>query len=783
MYGYTMFTSHRKIYTGIFFIIGIVGSFVAWEWVRQNEYDDRYDRFKAVNQLVSNGIFRANRDIINNKDVARFIMTQQESLTKENFDTFTQLTFGEPRGKGRGIREIITSWNPRVENSDIPLFIEKYSTDHPTLDTPSFTSDTEIWPALYQLPLVNGRIGVDLYTNPIAKDILDLMIEFQDNYITPRFTGPNNEVLVLALQPVFKDEVVIGCISRDINIGDYLDSIFRLAIDKVDRRTVGDDLARELLTEFNDVRFRAYIVPKISDEFILYDLDQSVAGDVHMPSQDFLDTKGETFEYVDRIDDNSDLYIICKSDIKIDNTDGLLVLLVLIFATCAISCVMFVWSKLLSQRKNALDIAIVQSEHKSKFVSEMSHEFRTPLNGIMGMMDLIKSEQASGIVKKYMGIVESCSSIMLSLVNDILDFSKIEAGCMKIIRCTTCIRTILKETVSVMRVTYCKKDQFSRGKVSLILKIDKSVPEGYSEIDDVRVRQIIVNLMSNALKFTNNGNVTLTVGCRDENVDEGDSRLYCSVTDTGIGMSQEAVSKLFRPFSQVHDAREVKAGGTGLGLVICKRLCESMGGSITCESVEGKGTTFSFDCVFGKPEDITDDGYYSEEWDLSIPVELCEDEYIVDSASKSVSEDVGACFTRRSGTSTKPSIIIADDVNINRLLLDRMLENINADIHFAKDGMELVTKCTERKFSLILSDVQMPIMSGAEAMRLISTGTGPNCDTPIISVSGSTHEEGTAVDKIMKPVVRSVLYEKLAKWLCDEEITWIHENWEKKVKS
>jgi len=393
------------------------------------------------------------------------------------------------------------------------------------------------------------------------------------------------------------------------------------------------------------------------------------------------------------------------------------------------------------------------------------------------MMDLIKTKETSIIVKKYMGIAESCSSMMLSLVNNILDFSKMESGNMTIVRCSASVRTIIEEVMNIMRVTYKTKEN----ELSVMLKceIDSSVPKGLSEIDDVRVRQVIVNLLSNALKFTKSGSVTLKASCGNTSVKLGDTRLHISIIDTGIGMSAEGISRLFKPFSQVHNARQIKAGGTGLGLVICKNLCEAMEGSISCESAPGHGTTFSFDCVFGLPENQEYTGEEKVmEWDLSkqLTVEDGEEEYIVEKASKPVYSTIGSCFTRRSSTSVRPSIICADDVNINRLLLDRMLQPLKINVHFARDGEELVKYCNQRKFSLILTDMVMPIMNGDEASRIIATGTGPNKDTPIIAITGSSEEEGMVVDFIAKPVARHLLYSKISKWITDEEVTWIYEN-------
>ena len=687
------------------------------------------------------------------------------------------------------------SWVPIVKPEERESFVNDSSIESPgyeilLIDENSqiFTrpvDDADMWPLLHANPLFNEEIrGVDLFF--FWKSDIERMIETGDTVIGDLFfldtfdnilKFSNENSVYNILQPVYSlnTSEIIGIYARLF----FPSEIILISLEDSDIDDVDDHQVSIFRIRSNGFKETVFVEDRDhqSDEF----------------SEEIIFKKG-TNSYTDSVDIRGDTLSVTMTSNTIPEfqTYGV-ILLVSIFATFMVSIMYFQQinisenNKLLAyQRKKALNIAIFESEHKSRFVSEMSHEFRTPLNGIMGMVDLIKSQPISPVVKKYMGIAESCSDIMLGLVNDILDFSKIESGHMSITRCPDSIRKLIGETMNIMRVTYRKKDDGNRNdNIILKLNIYPSVPGGVSQVDTKRVRQVIVNLVSNAFKFTNSGSIIVKAECKEDIENGGDSRLYISVTDTGIGISPEGVENLFKPFSQVHDARLIKAGGTGLGLVICKKLCMSMGGDIKCESVKDVGTVFSFHCLFGSPDKFKEEGHLKKEWDLSAPIEIKdneEDEYIVDTSSKPVSEPLGTCFNIRSSTIKKPSIAFADDVNVNRLILDRMLAPLNADVKFAKDGLELVNLCMTKKFSVILTDIVMPIMSGTEASRIISTGTGPNRDTPIIAISGSRDELGMTVDSLMKPIARNLLYDKLSKWLSNEEVTWIHNHWKKSLE-
>jgi len=686
------------------------------------------------------------------------------------------------------------SWIPIIKSVNRDSFEKESSIEYPGYQIslvdensrviPRPINDADMWPLLHANPLFNEDLrGVDLYFY-WEKDI-DRMISSNETVISDLFfLNPFNNILRFSnenavyniFQPVYdiKTFKIIGTFSRLF----FPSQIILESLESSSVNDVDDHQISILRTRVNGLEETVFVEDRNqqSDEF----------------SENINLKKGRN-KYTDCTNIRGDILTVSMTSQTVPKfeTYGIILIISLIAsALIAVLCLHQIHiserNKLLAEdRKIALDFAIIESEHKSRFVSEMSHEFRTPLNGILGMMDLLQSENTSKIVKKYMGIAESCSTIMLTLVNDILDFSKIESGHMHIIKCPTSLRRLIGETMDVMRVTYRDKTEEKNEHIKLKLYIDSSVPEGISEIDETRVRQIIINLMSNAFKFTSNGSITVNAMCKDVDVDAGETRLYMSVSDTGIGITPEGITKLFKPFSQVHDAREIKAGGTGLGLVICKKLCIAMDGDITCESVKNMGTVFSFDCVFGKPIEQFVAYETKKEWDLSEPMVIREgeeEEYVIDTYSKPVPEPLGSCFTERSVLSRKPSILCVDDINVNRLLLDRMMAPLNIDVYFANDGLEMVNICITKKFSIILTDIVMPIMNGVEATRIIYTGTGPNKKTPIIAIGGTNNETGLTVDSLMKPIVRHLLYDKISKWLSDEEVTWIHRNWKKELE-
>jgi signal transduction histidine kinase len=237
-----------------------------------------------------------------------------------------------------------------------------------------------------------------------------------------------------------------------------------------------------------------------------------------------------------------------------------------------------------SQRANKLALAATAgAKSKSEFLAAMSHEIRTPMNGIIGMIDALLDTELTANQRSYARTVQQCAEALLSIVDDILDFSKIEAGKLKL----ESIDFNLRQTVENVVALLAERAK-SKG-IKLLWSVDPQMPASLRG-DPNRLRQVLLNLMSNAIKFTEHGQVAVELSCRGEAGQA--AQLHCAVRDSGIGLSDKSRQKLFRPFTQGDTSITRKFGGTGLGLAICRKLVELMGGTIGVTSAEGKGSTF-----------------------------------------------------------------------------------------------------------------------------------------------------------------------------------------------
>jgi signal transduction histidine kinase/CheY-like chemotaxis protein len=338
---------------------------------------------------------------------------------------------------------------------------------------------------------------------------------------------------------------------------------------------------------------------------------------------------------------------------------------------------------------------------KSQFLSSVSHELRTPLNGVLGYTQLLQRDTGIPVgSQEYLRAIESCGKHLLMLINDVLDLAKIESGNIDIV----CRPNKLDDIVS--NVSDIVANRAKSKSLEFVVDLAPDLPVQV-QVDEVKLRQVLVNLLDNAVKFTSSGKVVLKLHAAIET-----KQLMFSVTDSGIGIPQQKLRDVFEPFRQVNPQ---DGKGTGLGLSICRRLVEAMGGNLNVSSEFGQGSCFYFDVPL---------------------LEIGASEYINDLATEAadLSPKLLAEMTQN------PAIIVADDVAVNRHILLSILEDVTTDVREAVNGLEVIEHLKERTAQLVLMDLRMPEMDGMEATRVIKQEMGMK-GVAIIIASATTDEE------------------------------------------
>ena len=400
------------------------------------------------------------------------------------------------------------------------------------------------------------------------------------------------------------------------------------------------------------------------------------------------------------------------------------------------------------------------NEAKSEFLANMSHEIRTPMNAIVGLSDIIMEESKGRKVYSYACDIKSASRNLLALINDILDLSKVEAGKMELVCADYHIKNIVDEVINMMDGAASKRG------ILLKCEYDMSIPCKYYG-DEGRIRQILINLLNNGLKFTKEGYVKLTVGGRPGE-DADTEILHLEVRDTGCGIKEEDLGKIFENFSQVDAKRNRAVEGTGLGLSITRHLVELMGGNIRVESVYGEGTTF----VLEIPQRIVDRRTLTEQ-----PKEAVREE---DEIKPFLAEDC--------------RVLVVDDNLVNRKVARGFLRPYGFIIDEAESGRKSIKCVKETKYDIIFMDHMMPEMDGIEAVQIIRRDCGENGKLPVIIALTANAMEGVREmflkegfqDFITKPLDKKTLNEALLRWIPrerrKESDTW-EENLENRRKA
>ena len=399
-------------------------------------------------------------------------------------------------------------------------------------------------------------------------------------------------------------------------------------------------------------------------------------------------------------------------------------------------------AQVLKLEKAAADEA---NKAKSGFLADMSHEIRTPINAILGMNEMILREASGSNIREYARNIDASGRNLLQLINSILDFSKIEDGKMDIVPVRYSTKTLITYLINSVSERAKKKD------LKLIVDIDPDIP---SELygDETRVSQVIMNLLTNAVKYTPEGSVTLTMKGMDKN--EGEVLLYVEVSDTGIGIRESDMGRLFESFERLDVVRNRNIEGTGLGMAITTKLLKLMGSGLKVESTYGEGSVFSFELW---QEIVNDD-----------PV----GDYRMSAGDEGLKKAEGAFYA------PDARILVTDDTQMNLIVVVNLLKRTGIQTDTAINGSEAINLCEQNDYDVILMDQRMPGMDGTETLKHIrELENGKNKNTPVICLTADAirgaRERYIADgfdDYLTKPIDGDSLERALLRYLPEEKL-------------
>ncbi len=374
----------------------------------------------------------------------------------------------------------------------------------------------------------------------------------------------------------------------------------------------------------------------------------------------------------------------------------------------------------------------------------MSHEIRTPLGGIIGILSLFKDTPLNEEQKMFVDIMGKSSDTLLSLINDILDFSKIGSGMLVLDQKKFDIYALVNETISIL------EGKLKEGNLKLYCKFEPTV-EKYFVGDQTRIRQILLNLIGNAIKFTKEGRIDVLIEKKSQSNEN--TILKISVSDTGVGINPDALDKIFEPFTQADGGISREFGGTGLGLSIVEKLVNAMGGDIYVDSVVDKGSTFVFTLLLKSAQLVMEDSANGAE------------------LQKSNTE------MKFNSSEQLAKVLLVEDNPVNCIVTCSMLIKMNYHVDYASDGEEAMRMIKTEKYNIVLMDCHLPGMDGfrtTEEIRKWERGAGIN-PIPIIAITADIMEgiyqrciNAGMNDYLSKPIVFKILKETLGKYLSSD---------------
>ena len=385
------------------------------------------------------------------------------------------------------------------------------------------------------------------------------------------------------------------------------------------------------------------------------------------------------------------------------------------------------------QIEQALQQAEDATTAKSEFLANMSHEIRTPLNAILGFSQLLQSAPLEGLHLEYMVNLRQAGESLLRILNDVLDYSKMEAGRLELVNESFDLQDLLSAVTQLFSYQLLEKN------LSLRVQVDDAVPTHLLG-DALRLRQILINLVGNAFKFTERGAIEITVECPHRN--DKSLTLKFSVIDSGIGMNEQQVSRLFHSFAQADSSITRRFGGTGLGLSICRQLVGLMGGAISVESVPGVGSSFSLTVNLSESQSRLG---AEQPGEVPVPDELAPLRGL--------------------------RVLLVEDNSVNVIVAQAFLGGLGMQVTIAVDGLQAVERALSAAFDVILMDLQLPGIDGLEAAQRIRSQLGAAAP-PIIALSAADIKSDLGaclaagmVDHVSKPIMRDQLIRVLLKWV------------------